>query len=77
VGADFNLEKTMNQNDRLNLEFLRNLSVAGLQSWYDQASEDDIAYAQELLNQWEMELLTQEYTALGFTVVDIPTVTLQ
>jgi predicted ATPase len=66
----------MNQNDRSNLEFLRNLSVAGLAAWYAQATEDDIAYAQELLDQWT-ELLTEEYTALGFTVVDIPTVTLQ
>ena len=74
MGADFNLEKTMNQNDRSNLEFLRNLSVAGLAEWYAQSSEDDIAYAEELLDAWETELLTQEYKDLGFLVVDIPTV---
>lgn len=67
----------MNFNDRLNLQFLRNLSVAGLAEWYTRSSEEDIAYAQELLDQWETELLIQEYTDLGFTVVDIPAVPVQ
>ena len=77
MAADFNLvnlEKTMNQNDRLNLQFLRNLSPAGLAEWYAQSSEDDIAYAQELLDAWEAELLAEEFKDRGFTIVNIPTV---
>lgn len=46
----------MNSNDRANLEFLRNLSDLGLKEWFDQASQDDIEYANELLEAWEQEL---------------------
>ena len=46
----------MNEHDLGNLEFLRNLSDAGLMAWFEQASEDDVVYAQELLNQWEDQL---------------------
>ena len=46
----------MNEHDLGNLEFLRNLSDAGLKAWFEQASEDDVLYAQELLNQWEEQM---------------------
>ena len=42
----------MNARDQANLEFLLNLSEDGLRNWYDQASEDDIAYASELLDSY-------------------------
>lgn len=46
----------MNSHDRSNLEFLRALSADALQNWFSQASEDDVEYAQELLDAWEREL---------------------
>ena len=46
----------MNAHDRANLEFLRNLTESGLREWYEQASEDDVVYAAELLASWETEL---------------------
>jgi len=53
----------MNQRDRANLEFL--LSVGpGLADWFAQASEDDIKYAQELLNIYEQELEAQQNDSL-------------
>lgn len=67
----------MNTDDRSNLNFLLNASEPVLMAWFNQATEDDIAYAQELLNLMEIDLLIQEYTDLGFAVVDIPTVPLQ
>jgi hypothetical protein len=45
----------MNQRDRTNLEFLLNIG-AGLARWFEQASDDDVAYAKELLEQYEQEL---------------------
>lgn len=67
----------MNTDDRSNLNFLLNASESVLMAWFNQATDDDIAYAQELLNLMEIDLLIQEYTDLGFAVVDIPTVSLQ
>ena len=53
----------MNQRDRANLEFL--LSVGdGLAEWFAQASEDDVQYAQELLDAYEQELSEQEFELL-------------
>ena len=49
-------EQKMNSHDRSNLEFLRALSADALQNWFSQASEDDVEYAQELLDAWEREL---------------------
>ena len=57
----------MNNWDRDNLNFLLNTSPAVLQQWYDQADEDDLAYAMELLKTaqaelavWRLELDEQE-----------------
>ena len=61
----------MNQRDTNNLNFLRNLSPEALLAWYEQASEDDIEYAGELLAAWELELVAEEFAVLDgdYTVV--------
>lgn len=41
----------MTDSDKNNLVFLMSLSPAGLRNWFDQASKDDIAYAEELVAQ--------------------------
>jgi hypothetical protein len=50
----------MNVNDKENLKFLLSLGEASLKAWYDQASDDDIAYAGELLAYHENQLDQQE-----------------
>lgn len=39
----------MKKRDKKNLKFLLALDESGLRTWYDQATEDDIEYASELL----------------------------
>ena len=39
----------MKKRDKKNLKFLLGLDENGLRTWYDQATEDDIEYASELL----------------------------
>jgi|688.fasta_scaffold19039_15 hypothetical protein len=46
----------MNRDDKHNLNFLMNLSIDGLARWFEQASEDDIIYATELLANYERDL---------------------
>lgn len=46
----------MNQHDRDNLNFLLKSSPEILRDWYSKVSEDDIAYAQELLDAYALEL---------------------
>ena len=41
----------MNARDKDNLVFLMSLSTEGLRAWFTQASDDDIAYAEELIAQ--------------------------
>ena len=41
----------MNTRDKDNLIFLMSLSPEGLRAWFTQASDDDIAYAEELIAQ--------------------------
>lgn len=60
----------MNSNDRANLEFLRALSADALQNWFSQASEDDVEYAQELLDAWEREL-NNELFGMDFDVQSV------
>lgn len=53
----------MNAHDRNNLEFIRNLYDKGnldLEQWLAEISEDDLAYACELLVAWERELQDQQ-----------------
>jgi hypothetical protein len=46
----------MNAHDKANLEFILSASKKTLQEWYDSLSEDDLAYAQELLDKASLEL---------------------
>lgn len=45
----------MNKHDRDNLEFLLSATPDIIADWYSKMSEDDIAYAKELLAQAELE----------------------
>lgn len=47
----------MEQRDVDNLKFLLSLSPVALKQWYEQAGEDDIQYASELLDNYEHELM--------------------
>lgn len=60
----------MNSNDRANLKFLRSLSDIALQNWFEQASADDVEYAQELLDAWEREL-NSELFGMDFDVQSV------
>lgn len=60
----------MNSHDRANLEFLRQLTDDALQNWFSQASEDDVEYAQELLEAWEREL-NNEVFGMQFDVQSV------
>jgi hypothetical protein len=50
--------KLVDERDQANLEFLMNATAQALAQWYEQASEDDLAYAHELLDQYA-QLLDQ------------------
>jgi hypothetical protein len=45
-----------NQWDRDNLEFLLNTKGDDFHAWHAQADEDDLAYAQELMDAFSLEL---------------------
>ena len=45
-----------NQWDRDNLEFLLNTQGDEFKAWHAQADEDDLAYAQELMDAYSREL---------------------
>lgn len=46
----------MNDHDKANLEFILSADKATLKAWFESLSEDDHAYAQELLAQAQLEL---------------------
>jgi hypothetical protein len=46
----------MNKHDRSNLNFLLTVDPNTLKSWYQTSTHDDIVYATELLNQYQLEL---------------------
>jgi hypothetical protein len=46
----------MNEHDRANLNFLLNASNEVLKDWESKMPEDDLEYAQELLNLYALEL---------------------
>jgi hypothetical protein len=50
----------MTPRDKANLEFILNLTPSRLAAWYAQASEDDVQYATELLEQYESQLNEEE-----------------
>jgi hypothetical protein len=54
----------MNTWDRDNLNFLLTASRKTLEDWHDQADEDDLAYAMELLQQASDELTLKELAVL-------------
>ena len=56
-----------NDWDRDNLEFLLNTKGDEFKAWHAQASEDDLAYAQELMDAYsrELQLRTQELEIEG------------
>lgn len=50
----------MNEWDRDNLEFIMNTTDESFDEWLDQADNDDIAYALELIRMAKAELMVQE-----------------
>jgi hypothetical protein len=50
----------MNDNDRDNLNFLLNVSPKVFEDWFDQADQDDVDYALELLAKRKAELNLKE-----------------
>jgi hypothetical protein len=50
----------MNDWDRDNLNFIMNASEEGFDEWLDQADNDDVAYALELIRMAKAELIVQE-----------------
>jgi hypothetical protein len=51
----------MNEWDRDNLSFIMSCSDEEFKAWFDQASDDDISYALELIAQSRGELLEQQF----------------
>lgn len=54
-------EQRMNEWDRDNLSFIMSCSDEEFKAWFEQATEDDITYALELIKQSRGELLEQQY----------------
>jgi len=54
-------EQRMNEWDRDNLNFIMSCSNEEFQAWFEQATDDDITYALELIKQSRCELLEQEF----------------
>ena len=50
----------MNDRDRGNLSFLLSVDSATLSDWFNKSSNDDIAYASELLDAYKRELDQKE-----------------
>lgn len=50
----------MNQWDRDNLNFIMNSTNEGFDEWLEQADDDDIQYALELIRMAKAELMVQE-----------------
>lgn len=51
---------SMNEWDRDNLDFIMNTSEEGFEEWLEQADNDDVAYALELIRMAKAELMIQE-----------------
>jgi hypothetical protein len=56
----------MDDHDRKNLEFLLNASPVELETWSKEVTQDDLDYAQELLDAYQLEL-NERVAALGTT----------
>ena len=57
----------MDAHDRDNLEFLMSISEDALRDFLDQIDPDDLEYAQELLDQFSVELRARA-NELGFDI---------
>lgn len=51
----------MNEWDRDNLNFIMTCSEEEFRAWFDQASDDDISYALELIAQSRAEVVEQQF----------------
>jgi hypothetical protein len=51
----------MNEWDRDNLHFIMTCSEEEFRAWFDQASDDDITYALELIAQSRAEVVEQQF----------------
>ena len=51
----------MNEWDRDNLSFIMSCSDEEFKAWFDQASDDDISYALELIAQSRAEVVEQQF----------------
>lgn len=60
----------MNYHDKHNLDFLLSITPEALTDWFNQASEDDIAYAIELIRTAKTEALCELY-ALDDDIEDV------
>lgn len=56
----------MDEYDRKNLEFLLNASSVELENWSKEVTQDDMDYAQELLDAYQVEL-NERTLALNLT----------
>jgi hypothetical protein len=50
----------MNEWDRDNLEFLLHIDNATFDEWYEQADDDDIQYARELIDMGRKEIIAMK-----------------
>jgi hypothetical protein len=51
----------MNEWDRDNLSFIMSCSDEEFKAWFDQASDDDISYALELIAQSQAEVVEKQF----------------
>jgi hypothetical protein len=61
----------MNKHYRDNLEFLMAATPEVLEDWYDKMDDDDIAYAFELLEAYQVELETQKLALMLIDKKDV------
>ncbi len=61
----------MKKRDRDNLEFLLAATPEVLEDWYNQMDDDDIEYAFELLDVYQVELETQKLALMLLDKKDV------
>lgn len=61
----------MKKHDRDNLAFLMAATPEVLEDWYNQMDDDDIAYAFELLDAYQVELETQKLALMLIDKKDV------
>lgn len=61
----------MKKYDRDNLEFLMAATPEVLEDWYNQMDDDDIEYAFELLDAYQVELETQKLALMLLDKKDV------